>query len=75
MIVNGIGRMYMNKTINIKAFEYEIKILDSTHFTYWINGLSDRWAIPLHITQVTDDMKQALNNSGLINDRGSFIWH
>lgn len=53
-------------------YQYEIKILDSTHLAYRIMGLSKDFCIPLHIAQLNDDFRLVLDEHGFINERGSF---
>jgi GTPase involved in cell partitioning and DNA repair len=56
-----------DKNINIKIndTDYDIVILDSIHLKFKLSN-TDKWAIPLHIRQLSNEMTDQLKKKGII---------
>ncbi len=56
------------KTVKLKYnnYDYDVRLIDSTHIDFRIPSISSLWTIPLHIRQVNDLMLIELDKLGLI---------
>lgn len=56
-------------SVTVNTGDYEVQILDGTHLQYRLMG-TEKWAIPLHIAQLSPEWIKQLKAKGLTTDDG-----